>query len=89
MLPAEPKQLVRPIFVAVLSLAGATLAVGYLQDVAGVPNPSSVYLIAVVLTALVAGTAGAVLASVASFLLYNFLFTAPRFSFSVTVFFGP
>lgn len=84
MVRIRPGRLVRQVAVAVLSLAGATLVVGYLQDVAGVPNPSAVYLIAVVLTALVAGTAGAMVASVASFLLYNFLFTAPRFTFSIT-----
>jgi len=80
----RPSRLIRPLGVAIVSLAAATLVVGYLQDVVGVPNPSAVYLIAVVATALVAGTAGAALASVAAFLLYNFLFTAPRFSFSIT-----
>jgi two-component system sensor histidine kinase KdpD len=72
------------IAVAVPSLAVATLGVGLLQDRLGVPNPSAVYLVAVVAIALVAGTPGAIAASVASFLLYNFLFTEPRGSFSIT-----
>ncbi len=70
--------------VAVPSLAAATVAVAYLQDVLGVPNPSAVYLVAVVITAFVSGTVGAILAAVASFLLYNFLYTEPRFTFWIS-----
>lgn len=69
--------------VAVPSLAGATVIVWYLQDVLGVPNPSAVYLVAVVATAIVSGTLGAVATAVASFGLYNFLFTEPRFTLSM------
>ncbi len=36
------------------------MAVWLLQDVLGVPNPSAVYLVAVVATAIVSGTAGAI-----------------------------
>src|SRR3990170_983170 len=49
----------------------------------GVPNPSAVYLVAVVATAIVSGTAGAILTSIASFILYNFLFTEPRYTLSM------
>jgi two-component system sensor histidine kinase KdpD len=70
--------------VTVASLAAATVVVAYLQDVLDVPNPSAVYLVAVVVTALVSGTAGAIVASIASFLLYNFLFTDPRYTFSIS-----
>jgi two-component system sensor histidine kinase KdpD len=69
--------------VAVPSLAGATLVVWLLQDVLGVPNPSAVYLVAVVATAVVSGTLGAVGTAVASFILYNFLFTEPRYTLSM------
>ena len=68
---------------ATVSLALATLAVGYLQDTLGVANPSAVYLVAVVITALVAGTVGAVITSAAAFLLYNYLFTEPRHTFVI------
>jgi len=78
-----PTRLVRTLAVAIATLALATLAVAYLQDGAGIPNPSAVYLIAVVATALAGGAVAAVGTSVAAFLLYNFLFTAPRFSFSI------
>ena len=62
----------------------ATLAVGVLQDLLGVPNPSALYLLAVVATAVVSGTWGAAIASTAAFLLYNFLFVEPRYTFTVT-----
>jgi two-component system, OmpR family, sensor histidine kinase KdpD len=69
--------------VSTLALALATVAIGYLQDNLGVPNPSALYLVAVVASALVAGTVGAVLTSVAAFLLYNYLFTEPRYTLSM------
>jgi two-component system sensor histidine kinase KdpD len=69
--------------VAVPSLAGATVAIVVLQDYVGVPNASAVYLAAVVATAFVAGTAGAIVAAVASFLLYDFLFVHPIYTFTV------
>ncbi|HEX8026347.1 MAG TPA: DUF4118 domain-containing protein, partial [Candidatus Limnocylindrales bacterium] len=82
--PLRPMRLVRTPFVAITSLLLATGAVAYLQDVAGIPNPSAVYLIAVVATALVGGAVAAVATSLAAFLLYNFLFTAPRFTFAIS-----
>jgi two-component system sensor histidine kinase KdpD len=68
--------------VAVPSLVGATLAIAALQGL-GVPNASAVYLAAVVATAFVAGTWGAIVAAVASFLLYDFLFVLPLYTFTV------
>ena len=69
--------------IGVPSLLGATLAVGVLQDGFGVPNPSALYLLAVVATAVVSGTWGAAIASTAAFLLYNFLFVEPRYTLTV------
>jgi two-component system sensor histidine kinase KdpD len=69
--------------VAVPSLAAATVVVWLLQDVLGVPNPSAVYLVAVVAAAIVSGTLGAVATAVASFVLYNYLFTEPRYTLSM------
>ncbi len=69
--------------VAISSLAGATLAVHLLETNVGVPNASPVYLVAVVGTAVVAGAPGAVVASVAAFLLYDFFFTVPYYTFTV------
>ena len=84
-LPRSPDrgELVRLGSVAALSLAAATVAVALLQDGLGVPNPSALYLVAVVSTAIVSGTWGAVVAAVASFLLYNLLFVDPRYTLTV------
>ena len=75
--------LARLLAAAVPSLAVATVAIGILQDGLGVPNPSALYLVAVVASAIASGTWGAVLAAVASFLLYNFLFVEPRYTLTV------
>ncbi|MEP7378407.1 MAG: DUF4118 domain-containing protein [Chloroflexota bacterium] len=73
----------RLLAVALPSLAAATLIVWLLADVLGVPNPSAVYLVAVVAAAIVSGTLGAVATAVASFVLYNYLFTEPRYTLSM------
>ena len=77
------RAVVRFVAVAVPAIVVATIVVGFLQDVLGVPNPSAVYLVAVVATAIVSGTAGAIATAVASFVLYNFLFTEPRYTLSM------
>jgi two-component system sensor histidine kinase KdpD len=66
------------VFVAFLALGVATGVVAFLEGYAAVPSASSVYLVAVVATAIVAGTLGAVLAALGSALVYDFLFTDPR-----------
>src|SRR3954469_11808506 len=77
------RAVVRFLAVAVPTVAVATIVVGFLQDVLGVPNPSAVYLVAVVATAIVSGTAGAIATAVASFVLYNYLFPEPRYTLSM------
>src|SRR3990172_11646653 len=77
------REVLRLLLVALPSLAGATLVVAYLQDGLGVPNPSAIYLVAVVATAVVSGTTGAVATAVASFVLYNYLFTEPRYTLAM------
>jgi two-component system sensor histidine kinase KdpD len=77
-------QLLRVIAVTAASLVTATLAVGVLQDQMGVPNASIVYLAAVVTAAIVAGTAGAILTAVGSFLAYDYFFTAPYHTLTIT-----
>ena len=79
----DRRVLARFLVVAVPSLGIATAVVALLQEGFGVPNPSSIYLVAVVATAIASGTWGAVVASVASFLLYNFLFVDPRYTLTV------
>ncbi len=75
--------MLRLLAIAIPSLAIATIAASLLEDVIGVPNASAVYLAAVVVTALVAGTSGAVVAAVAAFLLYDYLFVQPLYTFTV------
>jgi two-component system, OmpR family, sensor histidine kinase KdpD len=77
------RHLYRILLVAIPSLAGATVIVGLLQSHVGVPDASAVYLVAVVTTAIVTGTLGAIVAAVGSFLLYNFLFTEPLYTFTI------
>ncbi|HYO41750.1 MAG TPA: ATP-binding protein [Candidatus Limnocylindrales bacterium] len=65
------------------ALAIATIAIAALESLAGFPNASPVYLVAVVVCGLFTGTPGAIAASVGSFLVYNYLFTEPRFTFAI------
>ncbi len=69
--------------VAVPSLVVATLVVAILQSWLGVTNASSVYLTAVVVTAIVSGARGAAAVALLSFLLYDFFFIEPRFTLTV------
>jgi two-component system sensor histidine kinase KdpD len=70
--------------VGLSTLVVATLLVGVLQDTFAVPNPSAVYLIAVVATAFVAGPVGAILVAIASALTYNYFFTAPHYTLMIS-----
>jgi two-component system, OmpR family, sensor histidine kinase KdpD len=63
--------------VAALSLAAATVLVAALEDNLGIPDASVVYLPAVVVTAIVAGTGGAVVSAIVAIVLYDYLFTQP------------
>jgi len=69
--------------VAVPALAGATVAISLLHDVFGVENPSALYLLAVVATAVVSGPWAAAVASFGAFVLYNFFFVEPRYTLTV------
>jgi two-component system, OmpR family, sensor histidine kinase KdpD len=63
--------------VAVPSLAAATLLVAVLRSTLAPSNASIVYLAAVVATAIAAGALGAVMAAIASIVLYDWFFTVP------------
>ena len=80
----DRRAVLRLLAVAVPALALATIAVKILQDGLGIPNPSAVYLVAVVATAYVSGTPGAVVSAIASFLLYDYLFVEPRYTFTIS-----
>jgi two-component system sensor histidine kinase KdpD len=66
-----------------VALGLATLLVTILDAVAGVPNASSAYLVAVIALAVRLGTAEAVVGAVGAFMLANFLFTEPVHTLTV------
>lgn len=68
---------------AVVSLALATVLAALARDQLGVPNAEIVYLMAVVAVGMGYGSWLAVATSVASFLLYDFLFVQPLYTFTV------
>jgi two-component system sensor histidine kinase KdpD len=63
--------------VAIPALGVASVLVWLLETRFGIPNASPVYLLAVVVTALVSGTLGALAAAILGILLYDYLFTHP------------
>jgi two-component system sensor histidine kinase KdpD len=77
------RHVLRLAIVVGLSLAIATAGVAVLEHSMGASTASFVYLVAVVASALLAGTAGAVVAAVGSALAYNYLFTDPRYTFEI------
>ncbi len=79
----EAGRLGRQLVVAVTSFTLATSGVWVLETYVGVPTASALYLAAVVAIAIMAGTVGAIAAAIASFLLYNFLFTEPYYTFTI------
>jgi two-component system, OmpR family, sensor histidine kinase KdpD len=64
-----------------VALAGSTLAVAAIRAV--VPDVAPVYLLAVLAVGMRFGTAPAVVTSVAAFLLYDFLFVPPIYTFTI------
>ncbi len=79
----DRRRLVRPVATGIASLALATVIIALFQD-AGVPNASVVYLAAVVATAFVGGTIGAIASATAAFILYDFLFVQPVLTLTVS-----
>ena len=67
-----------------LAAALATLVIAGLEAALGVPNASNVYLVAVAAIAIRYGVAGASLTAVVSVLVYDFLFTEPYLTLTVS-----
>jgi len=70
--------------VAVASIALGTVVIALLEQAAQIPDASAVYLVAVVVVGSLGGTIPAVATAIASFFVYDLLFTDPRFSLAVT-----
>lgn len=66
------------------ALVVATGVSAVLEQAIGLPDASAVYLIPVVIAAALLGTWAAIATSLAGFLIYDFLFTTPRFTFEVS-----
>lgn len=71
------------LLVAVPALVAATVLVWVLEAQLEVLDAAPVYLLAVVATALVSGTPGALVAAIGSFLIYDYFFTEPYFTFTI------
>jgi two-component system sensor histidine kinase KdpD len=78
------RELIRTALVSGLALAGATVAIGVIEGSLGVPNASAVYILAVAAVALVGGRLAVLVAAVAAFLLYDFLFVQPLLTFTIS-----
>ncbi len=65
------------------SLAGATAVAALLESAVGVTDASPVYLLVVVIAAALFGTPAAVIASILSVVIYDYLFTEPRLNLTV------
>ena len=78
------RPIARTLLVAIPTLAAATALTWALEERFGVLNASPVYLLAVVVTALAAGTWGALATAVAGVLVYDFLFVHPSFTLAIS-----
>ena len=84
LLRRDPEDLVVRLVLCAAALVVATGVAAGLQAWLGIADASAIYLLAVVPIAGRYGTTPGVVASVIAFLAYDFLFTAPRFTFNVT-----
>jgi two-component system, OmpR family, sensor histidine kinase KdpD len=86
--PSIATRIVRPSLpvaaLALATIAVGTLVVAVLERVTGIEDASAVYLVAVVIVGSVGGTIAAVGTAVIAFLVYDLLFTEPRFSLAVS-----
>ena len=79
----DPARLARVLLWQAGALIGATALVGFLMLVLGARDASAVYLLAVAVVAIRHGPWAAAGAALASFVLYNYLFIEPRYTFAV------
>lgn len=68
----------------------ATIAIAFVEaPPLSIPDASPIYLVAVVGVAVVLGTRAAIAGAVLAFLLYDWLFVAPRFNLLIQAHFKP
>ncbi|HEY4189768.1 MAG TPA: ATP-binding protein [Candidatus Limnocylindrales bacterium] len=76
--------LARAALLIALVLAAATVAVAIVESVSGDLDGSPIYLVAVVIVATRLRTAAGIVTAIAAFVIYNLLFTDPRFTLVVS-----
>lgn len=81
--PLRARALLRTVVVGGVTLGAATAIVTILEQAVGVPNASAAYILAVAVVALVGGRVAVLVAAIAAFLVYDFIFIDPRFTFTV------
>jgi len=74
----------RVVLAAIAGVALSSIAVAFLEGSVGVPDASSVYLVAVAAIAIRFGIPGAILTAIASVLVYDFLFVNPLHTLTVS-----
>ena len=83
-LPAvDLRWVARGVAIAVGALAACTLAAYALEIGLDLPDASAIYLLGVAAVAITYGAAAAVATAIGAFLIYNFLFVEPRYTFTV------
>ena len=80
--PARPSAGVGAL--AVASVLVATLVIALVEQVTAIADASAVYLVAVVVVAMVGGTAPAIATAFVAFIIYDLLFTEPRLSLAIS-----
>ena len=73
----------RVLALAALSLAASTAVIALLRAAIGITYPAPVYLLAVLAVGMRHGTTPAIGTSIAGFLLYDFLFVQPLYTFTI------
>ena len=79
-----PRRAILVIASSLAALVASSVVVAVLQGPLGVPNASSVYLVAVVVSSVLFGTWPAVATAVLAFLFYDFLFIEPLYTLTVS-----
>jgi two-component system sensor histidine kinase KdpD len=83
-IPRITRQSVRIGALAVATISAATLIVLVIEQGTEIPDASAVYLVAVVVVGWVGGSVAAVGTALAAFIVYDLLFTEPRFSLAIS-----
>jgi two-component system sensor histidine kinase KdpD len=81
---AGPKEIFRVALLAAVALAASTAAIALLRASINVTYPAPVYLLAVLAVGTRRGTLPAIATSVAAFLLYDFMFVQPLYTFTIS-----